>query len=105
MTSGISIVQQNQSVTYLMVEDTKEILNERANFVSLAIILLVNFLQVSNHVHNLDKSLLKNFLLFLQCIDEVVDIINGALRVDTVNAVLEDGLGFIIAEKYLTSDQ
>lgn len=65
----IAILHQNQSETYLMVEDTKEIANETANFVCLAILLLVDFLQMSHHVHDLDKSLLKNFLLFLEGFD------------------------------------
>jgi hypothetical protein len=91
------------SATYITAKDIKEIMNKRTNFIT--IFLSVGFLQVSDHVHDIGKSFVKNLLLVLQVSNEIRNVVDRAFGFDALHTMLEDGLSFFLAEKHLTSNQ
>lgn len=90
---------------FIIVENTKQILNECTNFIRLSFFLQIHSLQVSDHIHNFDQSFVKDVLLSLQVSNKFLHIIDRTFGFDTIDSVLKDSLGLILAEEDLTRDQ
>eukprot|EP00562_Extubocellulus_spinifer_P036136 CAMPEP_0178679730 /NCGR_PEP_ID=MMETSP0699-20121125/338_1 /TAXON_ID=265572 /ORGANISM="Extubocellulus spinifer, Strain CCMP396" /LENGTH=59 /DNA_ID=CAMNT_0020324101 /DNA_START=462 /DNA_END=641 /DNA_ORIENTATION=- len=56
----------------------------------------VDLLQMRYHVHDIDKTIVEDLLLFLEFLDEVVYIIDGALAFGAFVSFGDDGIGLLL---------
>ena len=82
----------------LVGEDAKQILDEFSDLISVFAV-RVDLLQMGYHVHNIDETVVKNDLLLLEFLDQIVDLIDGAFAVDAGISFRNDGVGLLLTQK------
>ena len=82
----------------LVGEDAKQILDEFSDLISVFAV-RVDLLQMGYHVHDIDETVVKNDLLLLELLDQIVDLIDGAFAIEAGISFRNDGVGLLLAQK------
>lgn len=82
----------------LVGEDTKQILDEFSDLIPVAAV-RVDLLQMGNHVHDINEAIVENDLLFLELLDQIVDLVNGAFAIDARISFRNDGVGLLLTKE------
>ena len=82
----------------LVGEDAKQILDEFSDLISVFAV-RVDLLQMGYHVHDIDETVVKNDLLLLELLDQIVDLIDGAFAIDAGISFRNDGVGLLLTQK------
>ena len=82
----------------LVGEHTKQILDEFSDLISVFAV-RVDLLQMGYHVHDIDETVVKNDLLLLELLDQIVHLIDGAFTIDAGISFRNDGVGLLLTQK------
>lgn len=85
-----------------MGKDSKKVLDERSNFIRLALFLLIDVLKVTDGIHDLFQAGFKLVFRVLEDGKQFRDFIEGTFTFDAISGVLEDLFLFRIAQQDMT---
>lgn len=94
--SNVTRETGGQNLSFLMGEYSQKVLDEGTNLIPITTV-SVDLLQMSYHVHDIDKTIVEDLLLFLELLDEFVNVIDGAFALGACISFGDDGIRLLLA--------
>ena len=82
----------------LVGEDAKQVLDEFSDLISVLAV-RVDLLQMGYHIHDIDETIVQNYLLLLELLDQIVDLVNSAFAIDAGISFRNDVVGLLLTKE------
>lgn len=84
-----------------VIENTEQVLNESLNLIPVLSV-SVDLLKMSDHVHDINETVVQDLLLVLKLSEKQRDIVDGASIIDAIFSLADDVISLLLAEKHVS---